>query len=379
MNWDALLNETLWINLAIVLGITIVSYLALRAILGIVTRRLNKLATGSKTKFLGIAAELLSRTSNLLILAFSLLIALKTVELSPRWESTMSHGWFIALAFQIALWMDTGVRLWMESLTRDGKARNPVTTTIIGIMIRIVVWTMMLLSILANLGVDITAMIASLGVGGIAIALAVQTLLSDIFASLSIGVDKPFEIGDFVVFGEVAGNIEHIGLKTTRIRALSGEQVVIANADLLRQIVHNYKRMNTRRIVFKFGITYNTPTEKVKEVAALVKRIIEGIEVAKFDRAHFLGFDDSQLTFEVVYIMQVSDYNKYMDTQQEINLALLQGIRDMDVQFAFPTRSIEFIGGQLPEINVAGVPQQKPAANQNAADTDTHMPGARPT
>ncbi len=237
----------------------------------------------------------------------------------------------------------------------------------------------MLLSILANLGVDITAMIASLGVGGIAIALAVQTLLSDIFASLSIGVDKPFEIGDFVVFGEVAGNIEHIGLKTTRIRALSGEQVVVSNADLLRQIVHNYKRMNTRRIVFKFGITYDTPTEKVKEVAELVKRIIEGIEVAKFDRAHFLGFDDSQLTFEVVYIMQVSDYNKYMDTQQEINLALLQGIRDMDVQFAFPTRSIEFIGGRLPEINVAGVPQEKPAANQNADVADTQMLGARPS
>src|SRR3546814_20330877 len=137
MTGHARLNETLWSNLAIVLWITIVSYLVLLTILGIVTRRLNKLATGSKTKFLGITAELLSRTSNLLILAFSLLIALKTVELSPRWESTMSHGWFIALAFQFALWMDTGVRLWMESLTRDGKARNPVTTTILGIMIRI--------------------------------------------------------------------------------------------------------------------------------------------------------------------------------------------------------------------------------------------------
>ncbi|PKL99353.1 MAG: mechanosensitive ion channel protein MscS, partial [Gammaproteobacteria bacterium HGW-Gammaproteobacteria-9] len=249
---------------------------------------------------------------------------------------------------------------------------------IIGIMIRIVVWTMMLLSILANLGVDITAMVASLGVGGIAIALAVQTLLSDIFASLSIGVDKPFEIGDFVVFGEVAGNIEHIGLKTTRIRALSGEQVVIANADLLRQIVHNYKRMNTRRIVFKFGITYNTPTDKVKEVAALVKRIIDGIEVAKFDRAHFLGFDDSQLTFEVVYIMQVSDYNRYMDTQQEINLALLEGMREMGVQFAFPTRSVEFIGGSLPEISVAGVPQEKPAANQNGVDAERQSRDAQP-
>ncbi|EXF45820.1 mechanosensitive ion channel MscS [Pseudomonas sp. BAY1663] len=366
MNWDALLNETFWINMAIVVGITLVSYLVLRTILGIVTRRLNTLASRSKTPFLGIAAELLARTSRLLILAFSLLIALKAVELPERWESTMSHGWFIALAFQIALWMDTGVRLWMESLTRDGKARNPVTTTIIGIMIRIVVWTMMLLSILANLGVDITAMVASLGVGGIAIALAVQTLLSDVFASLSIGVDKPFEIGDFVVFGEVAGTIEHIGLKTTRIRALSGEQIVISNADLLRQIVHNYKRMNTRRIVFKFGITYNTPSEKVKDVAALVKRIIDGIEIAKFDRAHFLGFDDSQLTFEVVYIMQVSDYNRYMDTQQEINLALLDGIRGMGVQFAFPTRSVEFIGGRLPEVTVAGLPREESAPTQDA-------------
>ncbi|MGE4303426.1 MAG: mechanosensitive ion channel family protein [Novosphingobium sp.] len=378
MNWDALLNETFWINMAIVVGITLVSYLVLRTILGIVTRRLNTLASRSKTQFLGIAAELLTRTSRLLILAFSLLIALKAVELPERWESTMSHGWFIALAFQIALWMDTGVRLWMESLTRDGKARNPVTTTIIGIMIRIVVWTMMLLSILANLGVDITAMVASLGVGGIAIALAVQTLLSDIFASLSIGVDKPFEIGDFVVFGEVAGTIEHIGLKTTRIRALSGEQVVVANADLLRQIVHNYKRMNTRRIVFKFGITYNTPSDKVKEVAGLVKRIIDGIEIAKFDRAHFLGFDDSQLTFEVVYIMQVSDYNRYMDTQQEINLALLDGIRGMGVQFAFPTRSVEFIGGRLPQVTVAGLPREESAPAQ---DTPPSQPprDAQPT
>ncbi|EQM72305.1 mechanosensitive ion channel family protein [Stutzerimonas stutzeri] len=366
MNWDVMLNERLWINIAIIAGVTIVSYLILQAVLRIITNRLRKMAKGSRSGFVGIAAEMLSRTSHMLLIALSLLIALKVVQLPDRWESAMSHGWFIALAFQIALWMDTAVRLWMESLGRDGKARNPVTTTLIGIMIRIVIWTMMLLSILANLGVDITAMIASLGVGGIAIALAVQTLLSDVFASLSIGVDKPFEIGDFVVFGEVAGNIEHIGLRTTRIRALSGEQIVCANSELLTQILHNYKRMNTRRIVFKFGITYNTPSDKVREVSALVKRIIEGLDNAKFDRAHFLAFDDSQLTFEVVYIMQVSDYNAYMDTQQEINLQLLDGIREMGVQFAFPTRSVEFIGGSFPELSVAGVPKDKPAANQQA-------------
>lgn len=364
MNWDVMYSQAFWLNVAIILGVTVVSYLLINAIVKLVTNRLRSLAKGSKTGFVTIAAEMLSHTSQVLIIALSLLIALKVVSLPGRWEAAMSHGWFIALAFQIALWMDTAVRLWMDSLTRDGKARNPVTTTIIGVMVRIVVWTMMLLSILANLGVNITAMVASLGVGGIAIALAVQTLLSDVFASLSIGIDKPFEIGDFVVFGSVAGNIEHIGLKTTRIRSLSGEQVVCANADLLKQTLHNYKRMNTRRIVFKFGITYNTPTEKVREVGALVKRIIEGVENANFDRAHFIAFDDSQLTFEVVYIMQVPDYGKYMDAQQEINLQLLDGMRSMDVQFAFPTRSIEFVGGTFPEVSVSGVPQDKPAANQ---------------
>lgn len=359
MNWDAILNEILWINIAIVAGATLVSYLVLQTALKIVTNRLRKLSKGSPSGFTGMFAEMLSRTSQLLLIAMALLIGLKFAELPDRWESTMSHGWFIALAFQIALWLDTAVHLWMDSLTRDGKARNPVTTTIIGIMLRIVVWTMILLSILANLGVDITAMVASLGVGGIAIALAVQTLLSDVFASLSIGIDKPFEIGDFVVFGDIAGNIEHIGLKTTRIRSLSGEQVVCANADLLAQTIHNYKRMNTRRIVFKFGISYKTPASKLREVSQLARRIIEDIKLAKFDRAHFLAFDNSQLTYEVVYIMQTADYNAYMDVQEEINLRLLEGIHELEVDFAHPIRQVEFIGGNLPEMVVVRTPEDE--------------------
>ncbi|HJE29474.1 MAG TPA: mechanosensitive ion channel family protein, partial [Pseudomonas nitrititolerans] len=193
--------------------------------------------------------------------------------------------------------------------------------------------------------------------------LAVQTLLSDMFASMSIGIDKPFEIGDFIVFGDVAGTIEHIGLKTTRIRSLSGEQIVIANAELLGQIVHNYKRMNTRRIVFTFGISYHTPVEKVREIGAQVKRIIEGTEKTQFDRAHFFAFDESRLTFEVVHIVQTASYNEYMDIQQEINLELMETLRNMEVEFAFPIRRVEFIGGDLPEVKVAGMPEQTTAAN----------------
>ncbi|QIB50877.1 mechanosensitive ion channel family protein [Pseudomonas sp. OIL-1] len=358
MNWDVFWNNELLFNLVVLLSVTIVSYLILSAALRIISSRLDSLSKRKRAKSYFFAAQLLRNTSRLLVLAFSLLIGLKVVELSPRWEDAMSHGWFIALAFQVALWLDMAVRLWTESLTRDGKARNPVTTTIIGIMIRIVVWTMMLLSILANLGVDITAMVASLGVGGIAIALAVQTLLSDVFASLSIGIDKPFEIGDFVVFGEVAGNIEHIGLKTTRIRSLSGEQIVCANADLLSQTLHNYKRMQTRRIVFRFGISYRTSARDVREVGQMVRRVITEVDKTKFDRAHFFAFDDSQLTFEVVHIVQTADYNEYMDIQQEINLGIMQGLESMNVEFAFPTRSVEFIGGSLPDINLQTPPQQ---------------------
>ncbi|MFC3606524.1 mechanosensitive ion channel family protein [Stutzerimonas tarimensis] len=363
MNWDVLINQSFWTNLAILVTITLVSYWLLCAAQRIAVRRLRALHERTQGRTYGFAAEMLQGTSRLLVLAFSLMIGLKIVQLAPRWEATLSQAWFLALAFQIALWLDMAVRLWMQSLTLDGKARNPVTTTIVGIMLRILIWVMMLLSILANLGVDITAMVASLGVGGIAIALAVQTLLSDLFASLSIGLDKPFEIGDFVVFGDVAGTIEHIGLKTTRIRSLSGEQIVCSNAALQSQTLHNYKRMGTRRIVFRFGITYDTPTDKVREVSALVKRVIESVGETKFDRAHFMAFDDSQLTFEVVHIVQSSDYNRYMHVQQEINLGLLQGLRDIDVKFALPVRNVEFIGGTLPEISVAGLP--KTSANQS--------------
>lgn len=362
--WDVLTDRSLWLQLGILVVVTLVTYLLLSVALRIISRQLAQRDKISHGRAFHFASELLRSTSQLLIFAFALMISLKTVDLSPRWESAMSHGWFIALAFQIALWLDHAVKLWTDSLTRDGKARNPVTTTLLGIIMRIVIWTMMLLSILANLGVDITAMIASLGVGGIAIALAVQTLLSDMFASMSIGIDKPFEIGDFVVFGDIAGNIEHIGLKTTRIRSLSGEQIVIANADLLSQIVHNYKRMNTRRIVFTFGISYQTPVEKVREISAQVKRIIDATDQTQFDRAHLLAFEESRLTFEVVHIVQTSDYNQYMDIQQEINLQLMETLREMEVQFAFPIRRVEFAGGTLPEIKVAGVPQNGASANE---------------
>lgn len=313
-------------------------FLILRFLISLARKRLE----GRTSQWARYAAAIAGRTSNVLVFVFALMLALKLTTLPDNWSTALSHAWFVVLALQVAWWLDVCVRLWTHNLSRSrfGGIQNPVMATIVSVVVLVVVWAVMLLSILANLGVDITALIASLGVGGIAVALAVQTILSDIFASLSIGFDKPFEIGDFVVFGDVAGTIEHIGLKTTRIRSLSGEQIVCSNAELLKQTLHNYKRMNTRRIVFQFGISYRTSAEQAKAVADLVREIIDEIDEAKFDRAHFLSFSESRLLYEVVYIMQTADYNRYMDVQQRINLSLLAGMQELGVEFAFPVREL---------------------------------------
>ncbi|WP_407733397.1 mechanosensitive ion channel family protein [Pseudomonas citronellolis] len=333
-----------WLDLAFLgrLLLVVAAAFVVAGLLHLLIGSLRKRLAARTSQWARYASAIANRTSNLLLFAFSLMLALKLVALPGNWEAALTHGWFVILALQVALWLDACVRLWTGELARSrfGGIRNPVMATLLSVVILIVVWAVMLLSILANLGVDITALIASLGVGGIAVALAVQTILSDVFASLSIGFDKPFEIGDFVVFGDVAGTIEHIGLKTTRIRSLSGEQIVCSNTELLKQTLHNYKRMNTRRIVFQFGISYRTSAEQAKAVAELVKEIIDAQREAKFDRAHFLCFDESRLLYEVVYIMQTADYNRYMDVQQQINLGLLAGVQALGVDFAFPVREL---------------------------------------
>ncbi|WP_275556289.1 mechanosensitive ion channel family protein [Mixta sp. Marseille-Q2659] len=372
-NLALLFNQTFWFNTVIIVAGTVIIYWLLRSLISFISSRLGRFSNDHSSRFYNIAVEMLRTTSRLLLFIFSLLIALKFVDLPAAWHSRISHGWFIALMLQFALWLDCGVRLWLRNMLREpSHVRNPVTMVILGIMLRVFIWAIMMLAILSNMGVNITALVASLGVGGIAVALAIQTVLSDVFASLAIGLDKPFEIGDFIVFNDVAGSIEHIGLKTTRIRSLNGEQIVCANAVLLQQTIHNYKRMQERRIQFRFGISYNTPAEKARQIGGIVKEIIQGVEQTRFDRAHFLSFDVSQLTYEVIYIVTDADYNKYMDIQQEINLQLMERLAALDVHFAFPIRHVQFTGGTLPEVNMSGKASNEEEDGQQA-DRETQM------
>lgn len=241
------------------------------------------------------------------------------------------------------------VGVWGGVLVREGVERRfdaeadpsrRTGATVIKLMGLLVVWALVILSILANVGVDVTALVAGLGVGGIAVALALQNVLGDLFASVSILLDKPFVVGDFIGVGDFVGTVQAIGLKTTRVRSLGGEEIVFANNDLLTSRLRNYRRMQERRIVFKFGVTYDTPAAKLERIPSMVREIIEPLEGLRLDRAHFQGFGASSLEYEVVYFVEVPDYDTYMDRQQSINLAMVRRFAQEKIEFALPTRTI---------------------------------------
>jgi len=250
---------------------------------------------------------------------------------------------------QAALWADRGLRAWLAEyrLSTDDPARA-TSTAALGFILRILIWVVLVLMVLDNLGFNITTLVASLGIGGVAVALAVQNILGDLFASLSIVLDKPFVIGDFIVVEDMAGTVEYVGLKTTRIRSLAGEQIVYANAKLLGSRIHNLKRMETRRVAFTVGVVYGTPTQQLRAVPALIEAAIRGQAQVRFDRAHFSRLGPSSLDFEVVYFVENADYLVFMNVQQEIYLALYDSFCAQGIDFAFPTQTL----------HLASVPEQ---------------------
>ncbi|MEA3255899.1 MAG: mechanosensitive ion channel family protein [Candidatus Altiarchaeota archaeon] len=207
-------------------------------------------------------------------------------------------------------------------------------------VLKLSVWGFLVILLLDNLGYDINALVAGLGIGGIAIALAIQNILGDIFSSLSIHFDKPFAVGDFIVVGGDAGVVKKIGIKTTRIQTLQGEELVISNNELTSTRVHNYKRMEKRRIVFGFGVVYETSTEKLKQIPGIVTEIVNSIDLVELDRIHFKEFGDFSLNFEVVYYINSSDYTGYMDSQQAINLGINERFEKENIVMAYPTQTI---------------------------------------
>lgn len=208
-----------------------------------------------------------------------------------------------------------------------------------------IVYIFAILFVLYAFNVNLSGALVGLGVGGIAIAFALQNVLSDMFSAFTIYFDRPFEIGDFVILGDDAGTVKKIGIVSTRIQTLQGEELVVSNQELITTRIRNFKQMEKRRINFKIGVIYGTPSSKLEKIPTIIKKIIETIDIADVDRVHFKEFGDFSLNFEIVYYINSKDYAVYMDIQEEINLKIKKAFEKEGIEMAFPTQTV-FVKGE---------------------------------
>lgn len=338
MSLDVLFSKDVYVPLALALG----TYIALWVLKNIGIVRLRKISVQTDTYLDDLILNVLSVTRQYFIIGVSLFVGFQTLE----WDKT--HGIYadrifvILVAIQTITWGREGIKSWVD-ITIERKNNDPSVRTslgFIGIILKFALIILVVLFALTNLGVNVTTFIAGLGVGGIAIALATQNILGDLFSSLSIVLDKPFVVGDFVSLGEWQGTIEKIGLKTTRIKSLSGEQIVVSNSDLLSSKIRNFKRMEERRVAFKLGLKYSTKRSDLRRVPELIENIIKTHGNVRFDRAHFLNYGDSALEVEVVYIMLTPEFNEYANTHQQILFEIGDVFDENKIELAFPTQTI---------------------------------------
>ncbi len=347
-----LLDITFWQNSIkdwlIALGVIAVAISLLGIIKKILTSRLSKISARTKTYLDDDLTEALKHTKGLFLFILSFYLGARFVDLPDRAETIINSITVIALFVQAGLWASVILNETLNRYRKKQLDENPASVTTIsaiGFVGKLVLWSVVLLLALDNLGINVTALIAGLGVGGIAVALAVQNILGDLFAALSIVLDKPFTVGDFLIVDDFLGSVENVGLKTTRIRSLSGEQLVFSNSDLLKSRLRNYGRMYERRVVFNIGVTYQTPRGKLEKIPTILREAVEAQDKVRFDRAHFKEYGNFSLNFETVYYVLGPDYNLYMDIQQAVNLHIHERFEQESVEFAYPTQTLYVVHG----------------------------------
>ncbi|RMH55716.1 MAG: mechanosensitive ion channel family protein [Candidatus Hydrogenedentota bacterium] len=352
MNWllyggPPWLDKMIWHNTVREYAIAFIIVLGLAAVVRLyasfLQRRLRVLAEKTKTLIDDFLLDLIDRIITPLILVGGFFLLTRILD-TGGFVRVLATGLVVVAGTWYGI---TSVLRLIDFLAERavagelGKVRiDPQAVHHIRLIAKVAVWVIGLLLVLNNLGYDVTSLIAGLGIAGIAVGLAVQNILGDLFSYFCILVDKPFVIGDFIIVGDDLGVVEYIGIRSTRVRTLQGQELVISNADLTSARINNYKKMLQRRVVFTIGVTYDTPAEKLRKIPEMIREIIEGIEGIHLDRAHFSSFGDFSLNYEIVYYVHTGDYNKYMDAQQAINLGLVERFAEEGIEFAFPTQTL---------------------------------------
>jgi small-conductance mechanosensitive channel len=327
----------------IAITVVIVTFLLLKLIMSLLVRRLERVAKRTSTPIDDGILSVINKTQWWLLALLALYAGALFVELPAGVAQLLDKVLVIALLVQFGIWGGAALKFTLEIYRQRQMKKDPAGVTAlnaIGMFASGLLWLALILLALDNLGYNVTALIAGLGVGGVAVALAVQNILGDLFASLSILIDKPFVVGDFLIVDDYLGSVEHVGLKTTRIRSLSGEQLVFSNSDLLKSRLRNYGRMYERRVAFTIGVTYDSTREQLQKIPLIMRTAIEEQDKIRFDRCHFCKYGDYALIFETVYYVLDPDYNLYMDIQQAINLQINEAFEQQGIEFAYPTQTL---------------------------------------
>ena len=345
--FQELLKQTFWSNTVqsylIAFGIFIALIIIFKIFEKIILIQIEKWAKKTTTDIDDEAVKILESIPDAFYMLISVYIALQFLVVNI----TVSKILNALLIILIIFWGTKAVSNLIEFAlykmsSKKGEKRTEKNSTYfaLSLVAKIILWTTGILLLLSNLGVNITALVASLGIGGIAIALALQNILGDIFSSFSIYFDKPFEIGDYIVIGDQKGTVKRIGLKTTRVQSLQGEEIVISNRELTSAQIRNFKKMKKRRITFEIHATYDTPSAKSKKIIKIIKYIFKKVKLCTLDRVHFKEFGSSALIFEIVYFIDSAEYGDYMDKQQEMNFAIKKEFEKEGIEMAFPTQTL---------------------------------------
>jgi small-conductance mechanosensitive channel len=340
------LNQTFMKNTlaayAIALGILIGGFILIKIFKKIILYRLKKWAEKTETTLDDFLISGIEKSIVPLLYFGALYVALRSLTLSQQVIDVIKVASLFILTFFIVRFISSTIMFTMSYFIKKQERGEEKVRQLRGmtVLINLVIWAIGIIFLMDNLGFNISAVVAGLGIGGIAIALAAQAVLGDLFSYFVIFFDRPFEVGDFIVVQDKVGTVEYTGIKTTRIRALSGEQLVFSNTDLTNSRIHNYKKMERRRVVFSLGVIYQTTADQLEEIPKIVRKIIEDQEDATFDRGHFKSYGDFSLNFEFVYYVIGADYNKFMDIQQSINMKIFRTFEEKGIEFAYPTQTL---------------------------------------
>ena len=347
-----------WLTAALTAAIMFLVLVIARRVL---VSRLGAIATRTSTHVDDTVVAMIAETRTWVCLAVSILSAAESLELwriGPYVPSLLK----LVVLWQIALWGAAAIGYWMEHYlshrTTESDRTSVAMITAMGVGAKFILWVLVLIAALTwAFSINIAPFITGLGVTGIAVALAVQNILGDLLAALAIVFDKPFDVGDTIGVDQITGTVEHIGLKTTRLRSITGEQIIIGNGDVLKSRLRNYRRMSQRRVLFNLDVTYDTPADVLDRLPKMVEAIVSKQALVRFDRSHVASFGESAIRVETVYYVLDADYKKYMDAQEAINIALFREFTSQNVKFAFPSRTVYHEGLVAKDVAVEKQPQ----------------------